>query len=55
MFSFAYVGQHFNVPIALSEEFDAPLAFYTALLPTTAFVVAYEFILKPRRREQRAA
>jgi hypothetical protein len=39
----------------MSHDKDAALAFCTAVLPTTAFVVGYHLIFKPRRRAQRIA
>ncbi|KAI0042346.1 DnaJ-domain-containing protein [Auriscalpium vulgare] len=50
-----YLGQQFIVPVTLADEYDASLALFTAALPSTAFVLAYHFILKPRRRRERIA
>ena len=52
--SFSYLGQRLVMPIVLSENRDATLACLTATVPSAVFVLAYHFILKPRRRKQRA-
>src|SRR4051794_12348757 len=46
--------QQFSLPITISTENDPDLALWTAIMPTTAFVLAYQFYLKPRRRKRRA-
>ncbi|CAL1708852.1 unnamed protein product [Somion occarium] len=51
--NFSYLHQHFHMPIALSHEYDPALAFWTALMPSTAFVLAYHFVFKPRNRRRR--
>jgi DnaJ family protein C protein 11 len=42
------------LPIVLSENGNAPLACLVTSLPSAVFLLAYQFILKPRRRKQRA-
>jgi DnaJ family protein C protein 11 len=54
-FSLAYLEQRLSIPIRLSLDTDAFLALCTAIVPSTAFVLGYHFILKPHRRAQRAA
>ncbi|TFY60377.1 hypothetical protein EVG20_g7443 [Dentipellis fragilis] len=49
-----YLGQRIVVPIALGDDADAALGLVTAAVPTAAFVLAYQLILQPRRRRQRA-
>lgn len=51
--SFSYLYQRFQIPITLSHDYDPDLAFWTALLPTTAFVLGYHFLLKPQNRKRR--
>jgi DnaJ family protein C protein 11 len=53
--SLAYLEQRLSIPVFLSRDADAALALCTAIVPSTAFVLGYHFILKPRRRAQRAA
>ncbi|KAH9923298.1 DnaJ-domain-containing protein [Amylocystis lapponica] len=50
----AYLGQQLSLPITLSYQRDPALALWTAVLPSTALVLTYQFILKPRRRRQRS-
>ncbi|TFY75673.1 hypothetical protein EWM64_g8339 [Hericium alpestre] len=50
-----YLGQRLVVPISLSDDYDALLGLVTATVPTAAFVLAYQFILGPRRQKHRAA
>jgi hypothetical protein len=52
--SFSYLGQRLVVPIVLSEDSDTTLACLAATLPSAVFMLAYHFILKRRRREERA-
>ena len=52
--SFSYLGQRLELPIVLAEKGNAPLACLVTSLPSAAFLLAYQFILKPRRRKQRA-
>jgi DnaJ homolog subfamily C member 11 len=42
------------MPIVLSEDSDATLACLAATVPSAVFMLAYHFILKPRRRKERA-
>jgi len=42
------------MPIVLSENDDTILACLAATLPSAVFMLAYQFILKPRRRKERA-
>ncbi|KAI8986702.1 DnaJ-domain-containing protein [Trametes punicea] len=48
-----YFGQTLTLPIVLSRELDNSLAFWTAVLPSTAFALVYYFRIRPRRRKQR--
>ncbi|KAI0071272.1 DnaJ-domain-containing protein [Panus rudis PR-1116 ss-1] len=50
---FSVLHQSFNLPIVLSPELDVRLAFWTTLVPSTAFVLAYHFLYKPRSRKRR--
>ncbi|KAH9171068.1 hypothetical protein EDB89DRAFT_1192482 [Lactarius sanguifluus] len=50
----SYLGQRLVLPIVLAENGNAPLAYLVTSLPSAAFLLAYQFILKPRRRKQRA-
>ncbi|KAI9508089.1 hypothetical protein F5148DRAFT_1275922 [Russula earlei] len=52
--NFSYLGQRLVLPIVLSENSDTTLACLAATLPSAAFMLAYQFILRPRRRKQRA-
>ena len=52
--SFSYLGQRLVMPIVLSENDDTMLACLAATLPSAVFMLAYQFILKPRRRKERA-
>jgi DnaJ homolog subfamily C member 11 len=52
--SLAYLGQRLVLPIVLAENGDTTLAYLAATLPSAAFMLAYQFVLKPRRRKQRA-
>ncbi|KZT10262.1 DnaJ-domain-containing protein [Laetiporus sulphureus 93-53] len=49
----AYLGQQFSFPITLSHDRDFSLALWTTVMPSTALVVTYFFVLRPRRRRQR--
>jgi len=42
------------LPIVLSPEKNETLALYSIIIPSTALALGYHFILKPRRRAQRA-
>ncbi|EPQ53643.1 DnaJ-domain-containing protein [Gloeophyllum trabeum ATCC 11539] len=50
---FMYMGQRLTIPINLSDEFDPGLAFWTAVVPSSAYALGYYYILRPRRLEQR--
>ncbi|KAN0136856.1 DnaJ domain containing protein [Lactarius tabidus] len=50
----SYLGQRLVLPVVLAENGNAPLAYLVTTLPSAAFLLAYQFILKPRRRKQRA-
>ncbi|KAG9311685.1 hypothetical protein JVU11DRAFT_7922 [Chiua virens] len=50
----SYLRQKWTLPITLSPENDHTLAFYSIVIPSTALTLGYQFILKPRRRAQRA-
>ncbi len=52
--SFSYLDQRLVMPIMLSENSDTMLACLAATLPSAVFAFAYHFILKPRRRKERA-
>jgi DnaJ homolog subfamily C member 11 len=51
----AFLGQHASIPVVLSHEYAPALAMWTAVVPSTALILGYHFVLKPRRRAQRAA
>ncbi|OSD08750.1 DnaJ-domain-containing protein [Trametes coccinea BRFM310] len=48
-----YFGQTLTLPVVLSREHNDSLAFWTAVLPSAAFAVAYYFKIRPGRRKQR--
>ncbi|KAK2461004.1 hypothetical protein APHAL10511_006945 [Amanita phalloides] len=50
---FAYLEQRFSLPIVLSQQHSPITALCTVVLPSTAMVIGYHFILKPRRRAAR--
>ncbi|KAI0264666.1 hypothetical protein BC834DRAFT_956433 [Gloeopeniophorella convolvens] len=50
----SYLGQRLVLPIALADHEDTSLACIAATVPSAAFALAYQYILKPRRRKQRA-
>ena len=52
--SFSYLGQQLVMLIMLSENSNTMLACLAATLPSAVFAFAYHFILKPRRRKERA-
>ena len=52
--SFSYLGQRLVMPIVLSENSDTTLACLAVTLPSAVFMLAYQFIIKPRRRKDRA-
>lgn len=47
------MNQAFNVPIILSDEYDPTATFWTTVLPPTAVILGYYFVLRPLRRKQR--
>lgn len=51
----AYLEQRLSLPIVLSQQHSPIIALCTVVLPSTAMVFGYHFILKPRRRAQRLA
>ncbi|KAH7882365.1 hypothetical protein F5I97DRAFT_1931555 [Phlebopus sp. FC_14] len=53
-FELSYLQQKWILPITLSPDNDHNLALYTVMVPSTALALGYHFILKPRRRAQRA-
>lgn len=55
LLSLTYLGQRLVVPVTVADDYDPSLGFLTAVLPTTGFLLAYQLILKPRRRKERAA
>ncbi|KAI0827143.1 DnaJ-domain-containing protein [Trametes gibbosa] len=48
-----YFGQTLSLPIILSREQNDGVAFWTAVLPSTALTLFYYFRIRPRRRVQR--
>lgn len=54
-FSITYMNQSFYMPIMLSSEYDATAALWTTVLPTAAVALAYHFVLRPRKRQERLA
>lgn len=50
----SYLRQKWTLPIVLSPENNEILALYSIIIPSTALALGYQFILKPRRRAQRA-
>ncbi|KAH0834869.1 hypothetical protein J3R83DRAFT_10498 [Lanmaoa asiatica] len=50
----SYLRQKWTLPIVLSPENNDTLALYSIIIPCTALALGYQFILKPRRRVQRA-
>ncbi|KAH9849605.1 DnaJ-domain-containing protein [Lenzites betulinus] len=48
-----YFGQTLSLPIILSREQNDGVAFWTAVLPSTAMTLIYYFRIRPRRRVQR--
>lgn len=49
-----YMNQTVDVPIILTTEHDPTLTFWTTVLPTAAVALGYHFVLRPRKRRQRA-
>ncbi|KAI9460806.1 hypothetical protein HD554DRAFT_2176484 [Boletus coccyginus] len=50
----SYLQQRWMLPIVLSPEKNETLALYSIIIPSSALALGYHFILKPRRRAQRA-
>ncbi|KAN0085953.1 protein of unknown function (DUF3395) domain containing protein [Tylopilus felleus] len=50
----SYLRQKWTLPIVLSPENNGTLALYSIIIPSTALALGYHFVLKPRRRVQRA-
>ncbi|EGN92517.1 hypothetical protein SERLA73DRAFT_164044 [Serpula lacrymans var. lacrymans S7.3] len=48
-----YLFQKWVIPIVLATEYNNTAAFCTTILPSTALVLGYHFVLKPRRKAQR--
>lgn len=55
LFRFAYWEQRLTLPLVLSQEYSPLTAFWTVVLPSSALVLGYHLVLKPRRRAQRLA
>ncbi|KAI8393501.1 uncharacterized protein BYT42DRAFT_619449 [Radiomyces spectabilis] len=51
-FRVSRLGQKIVLPFILSNEFDAKLAFFGAVLPASVAFAVDHFVLKPRRRRQ---
>lgn len=54
-YSLAYLEQRMSLPIILSHHHNPIMALCTVVVPSTAMVIGYHFILKPRRRAKRLA
>ena len=54
-FSAVYMNQEFHVPVVVSSDLNARATLWTTVVPTTAAVLAYHFVLRPRRRRERLA
>ena len=52
-FSLSYLEQRITLPIVLSAEFSPILALATIVIPSTAAVFGYHFVVVPRRRNRR--
>ncbi|KAF8633059.1 hypothetical protein AX15_001536 [Amanita polypyramis BW_CC] len=51
----AYLEQRLSLPIILSQQHSPFIALCTVVVPSTAMVIGYHFVIKPRRRAQRLA
>jgi DnaJ homolog subfamily C member 11 len=51
-FSLSYLEQRISLPIVLSTEYSPILALATIILPSTAAVFGYHFVVVPRRRNR---
>ena len=48
-----YYNQVIHLPIVVSAGFNSVAAFWTTLAPSTALVLAYHFVLRPRQVRRR--
>ena len=53
--SFSYLEQQLSLPIILSTEFNAFIAWGTIILPTACALLGHHFLIIPRRRLRRLA
>lgn len=51
----SYLEQRLTLPIILASDYEPKIAFWTALVPSTAYLLAYHFVFKPQRRAKRLA
>ena len=51
-FSLSYLEQRISLPILLSTEYSPILALATIIIPSTAAVFGYHFVVVPRRRNR---
>ena len=51
-FSLSYLEQRISLPIVLSTEYSPILALATIIIPSTAAVFGYQFVVVPRRRNR---
>lgn len=51
-FSLSYLEQQISLPIVLSTEYSPILALATIIIPSTAAVFGYHFVVVPRRRNR---
>ena len=51
--SLSYLEQRITLPIVLSTEYSPILALATIVIPSTAAVFGYHFVIVPRRRNRR--
>jgi DnaJ homolog subfamily C member 11 len=51
--SLSYLEQRITLPIVLSTEYSPILALATIVIPSTAAVLGYHFVVVPRRRNRR--
>ncbi|TFK41618.1 hypothetical protein BDQ12DRAFT_710665 [Crucibulum laeve] len=49
----SYLSQGITLPIILSTEYNATVAFFSTILPPTVGLIGYHFLIQPRRRAQR--
>lgn len=50
---FVYLSHRLELPLVLSHEANLKVAMWTTLLPTTALVLVYGFVLRPLERKRR--